>query len=45
VTLGNLLATGAVTPVIEGTCPIEQVPEGLCFLSKGHAVGKLVVTS
>jgi len=43
-TLAGFLSSGQVHPVIERTLVLDQVPEGLRYLGKGHAVGKLVVT-
>lgn len=42
--LADLLAAGAVTPVIEATYPLDQAKEGLRHLGEGHAAGKLVIT-
>jgi NADPH:quinone reductase-like Zn-dependent oxidoreductase len=41
--LGSLVATGAVTPVIERTYRLAEVPDALRHLAAGHAAGKLVV--
>ncbi len=41
--LSGLLASGAVTPVIETTYSLADVPEAMQYLSEGHAHGKLAV--
>ncbi len=41
--LSGLLESGQVVPVIEKTYPLEQMPDALRYLSKGHAHGKLVI--
>jgi NADPH:quinone reductase-like Zn-dependent oxidoreductase len=43
-TLGGFLATETVAPMIERTYTLARIPDGLRYLSEGHAVGKLVVT-
>jgi len=42
--LGDLLADGTVTPVIDRTYPLSQAPEALAYLGEGHAKGKVVIT-
>lgn len=42
--LASLLESGAVAPVIERTYPLEELPEALRYLGRGHALGKLVIT-
>ncbi len=42
--LAGLLESGAITPVIEATYPLERVPEALAYLSRGHALGKLAIS-
>lgn len=44
-TLGEWLSTGAISPVIERTYDLEHVPDGLRYLSEGHALGKLVIAT
>lgn len=44
-TLGDLLASGTIKPIVEQTYPMAAVPDGLRYLSQGHALGKLVVTN
>jgi NADPH:quinone reductase-like Zn-dependent oxidoreductase len=41
--LGELIATGKVTPVIERTYTLEETPEAVAHLERGHARGKLVI--
>jgi NADPH:quinone reductase-like Zn-dependent oxidoreductase len=43
-TLGELLASGQVQPVIDRTYPLSDVPEALRYLEQGHARGKVVIT-
>lgn len=42
-TLGRFLETGEVTPVVERSYSIAEIPEGLRYLAEGHALGKLIV--
>jgi NADPH:quinone reductase-like Zn-dependent oxidoreductase len=42
-TLGNLVATGRVTPVIDRRFSLSQVPEALRHLEEGHARGKVAI--
>jgi NADPH:quinone reductase-like Zn-dependent oxidoreductase len=41
--LGELVATGKVTPVVDRTCKLDETPEALAYLEKGHARGKVVI--
>lgn len=41
--LGALVASGAVTPVIEDVLPLERVPEALARIGAGTVRGKLVI--
>jgi NADPH:quinone reductase-like Zn-dependent oxidoreductase len=43
--LRQLIEAGDVTPVIERTYPLAQVPEALAYLGAGHCQGKVVITS
>jgi NADPH:quinone reductase-like Zn-dependent oxidoreductase len=43
-TLRELLASGAVKPVIERVYPFAQLVDALEYMGEGHARGKLVVT-
>jgi NADPH:quinone reductase-like Zn-dependent oxidoreductase len=44
VVLGELIEAGKLTPVIERTYPLGEVPEAIRQLEQGHARGKLVIT-
>jgi len=42
-TLAELSAAGALRPVIDRVCTLEQLPESVTYASRGHARGKIVV--
>jgi NADPH:quinone reductase-like Zn-dependent oxidoreductase len=42
--LKELIESGKVTPVIDRTYPLAQVPEAIRYLEEGHAQGKVVIT-
>ena len=42
-TIGELIATGKVTPVIERRYRLTEIREGIAYLEEGHARGKVVV--
>ncbi len=42
--LKDLLESGKVTPVIDRSYPLTQVPDALRYLIEGHARGKIIVT-
>ena len=42
--LKELLESGKVTPVIDRRYTLNEVPEALAYLGKGHARGKVVIT-
>jgi NADPH:quinone reductase-like Zn-dependent oxidoreductase len=42
--LGELMATGKVTPVIDRRYSLSEVPEAIRYLEVGHARGKVVIT-
>jgi len=42
--LRELLETGQVTPVIDRTYPLSEVPAAIRYLETGHARGKVVIT-
>ncbi|WP_433968380.1 NAD(P)-dependent alcohol dehydrogenase [Tunturiibacter gelidiferens] len=42
--VGELMATGKVTPVIDRRYSLNEIPEALEYLEKGHARGKVAVT-
>lgn len=41
--LADLMQSGKVTPVIDRSYPLSEVPEALRYLEKGHARGKVVI--
>jgi NADPH:quinone reductase-like Zn-dependent oxidoreductase len=43
-TLGDLVASGAVAPVVERTFTLDEAAEAFALLGTGHPRGKLVVT-
>jgi NADPH:quinone reductase-like Zn-dependent oxidoreductase len=43
-TVGELMATGKVTAVIDRRYELREVPEALRYLKEGHARGKVVIT-
>jgi NADPH:quinone reductase-like Zn-dependent oxidoreductase len=44
IVLKELIESGAVTPVIDRTYPLAEVPEAIRYLQEGHAQGKVVIT-
>jgi NADPH:quinone reductase-like Zn-dependent oxidoreductase len=44
IVLKNLIESGKLTPVIDRTYPLAEVPEAIRYLQEGHAQGKLVIT-
>ena len=38
------MEAGKVTPAIDRTYPLTQVPEAIRYLEAGHARGKVVIT-
>jgi NADPH:quinone reductase-like Zn-dependent oxidoreductase len=42
--LSELLEAGSVTPVIDRTFPLSEVPEALRYQAEGHPQGKVVIT-
>jgi len=40
----GLLEAGKVTPVIDRTYPLSEVPDAIRYLEEGHARGKVVIT-
>jgi NADPH:quinone reductase-like Zn-dependent oxidoreductase len=42
--LNGLVETGKVTPVIDKSYPLSQVPDAICYLRAGQARGKIVIT-
>src|SRR5882762_390522 len=43
-TLGDLLQSGKVKPVIDRTYKLSEVPAAIAYLEQGHARGKVVIT-
>ncbi|HXI24823.1 MAG TPA: NAD(P)-dependent alcohol dehydrogenase [Pyrinomonadaceae bacterium] len=41
--LGELIATGKVRPVIDRTCKLDETPDAVAYLERGHARGKVVI--
>lgn len=44
ITLGDLMQSGKVTPVIDRTYKLGQATEAMQYLEQGHARGKVVIT-
>ncbi len=42
-TLGDLMQAGKVTPVIDRTYPLREIPDAIRYLEEGHARGKVVI--
>jgi NADPH:quinone reductase-like Zn-dependent oxidoreductase len=42
--LGDLIAQGKVTPVIDRTYPLGDLPKAIDYLEAGHARGKVIIT-
>ncbi|HSC11529.1 MAG TPA: NAD(P)-dependent alcohol dehydrogenase, partial [Rhodanobacteraceae bacterium] len=42
--IGDLMQSGKVTPVIDKTYSLKDVPEALRYLEQGHARGKVVIS-
>jgi NADPH:quinone reductase-like Zn-dependent oxidoreductase len=43
-TLREFLEAGTITPVLDRTFPLSEVPEAIRYLRAGHARGKVVIT-
>jgi NADPH:quinone reductase-like Zn-dependent oxidoreductase len=41
--LADLMQSGKVTPVIDRTYKLSDVPEALRYLEQGHSRGKVVI--
>jgi NADPH:quinone reductase-like Zn-dependent oxidoreductase len=44
IVLKDLIEAGDVTPVVDRTYPLSEVPEAIRYLEQGHARGKVVIT-
>jgi NADPH:quinone reductase-like Zn-dependent oxidoreductase len=44
VSVKELLEGGEITPVIDRTYPLSEIPEAIRYLEEGHAKGKVVIT-
>jgi NADPH:quinone reductase-like Zn-dependent oxidoreductase len=44
VVMKELIEAGQITPVIDRTFPLSQVPEAMRYLESGRAVGKVIIT-
>ena len=44
IVLKELIESGKVTPVIDRTYPLSEVPEAIRYLEEGHARGKVLIT-
>ena len=44
VTLAGLVEAGKVTPVIDRTYPLSEVPAAISLVEEGHARGNVVIT-
>jgi NADPH:quinone reductase-like Zn-dependent oxidoreductase len=42
--LRELIEAGKVTPVIDRSYPLSEVPEAIRYWGQGHARGKVVIT-
>jgi NADPH:quinone reductase-like Zn-dependent oxidoreductase len=40
----ELIEAGKVTPVIDKTYPLNEVPEAIGYVGDGHAQGKVVIS-
>jgi NADPH:quinone reductase-like Zn-dependent oxidoreductase len=43
-TLADLMQSGKVTPVIDRTYKLSEVPEAIRYVEEGHARGKVIIT-
>ena len=44
IVLKDLIESGKLTPVIDRTYPLSEVPEAIRYLEQGHARGKVLIT-
>jgi NADPH:quinone reductase-like Zn-dependent oxidoreductase len=45
VALAELIEAGKLTPVIDKTYPLSEVPDAIRYLEAGHVRGKIVITA
>ena len=41
--VGDLIESGHITPVIDRTYPLSEVPGAIGYFEEGHARGKIVI--
>jgi NADPH:quinone reductase-like Zn-dependent oxidoreductase len=41
--LGDMMQSGKITPVIDRTYKLDQVPDAIRYLEEGHARGKVII--
>ena len=41
--LKEFLEAGKITPVIDRTYPLSEVPDAIRYLEEGHAQGKIII--
>lgn len=44
VTLAELIESGKITPVLDRSYPLSEVPEAIRYFEESHAHGKIVIT-
>jgi NADPH:quinone reductase-like Zn-dependent oxidoreductase len=44
IVLSELIESGQITPVVDRTYPLSEVPQAIQYLEQGHARGKVVIT-
>ena len=44
IALKELIESGKLTPVIDRTYPLSEVPEAICYLEGGNTQGKVAIT-
>ena len=42
--LKEFLEAGKITPVVDRTYPLSEVPDAIRYLEEGHAQGKIIIT-
>lgn len=42
--LSELIEADKITPIIDRTYPLSEVPEAMTYLTEGHALGKIIIT-